>query len=250
MKKAKVIELSLENLIDRQDFLIVQGNDLAKSLGGLKSFELRVLDYCFSYVTKESSVNDMYTAYAIDIIKHFGLVNSGNNYERIAEAFRRLNENTALYLPIVRQDGTNGIRMTQLFSMIEFYADGEISFKFSEDAAPYIIDLKEKFYSFRLGEISHIKGKYALILMKLWGAYRYNKNKITIIKGDLEEWEGWFLEKEKRLPAGRFAANVLARAITELENKFDITTQLVTIKDRKVVIGYELTIIDNRINDR
>ena len=72
MKKAKVIELSLENLIDRQDFLIVQGNDLAKSLGGLKSFELRVLDYCFSYVTKESSVNDVYTAYAIDIIKHFG----------------------------------------------------------------------------------------------------------------------------------------------------------------------------------
>ena len=79
---------------------------------------------------------------------------------------------------------------------------------------------------------------------------KYNKNKITIIKGDLEEWEGWFLEKEKRLPAGRFAANVLARAITELENKFDITTQLVTIKDRKVVIGYELTIIDNRITDR
>ena len=50
MKKAKVIELSLENLIDRQDFLIVQGNDLAKSLGGLKSFELRVLDYCFRFI--------------------------------------------------------------------------------------------------------------------------------------------------------------------------------------------------------
>ena len=35
----------------------MQGNDLAKAFGNLKAFEHKLLDYCFSYVTKESNVN-------------------------------------------------------------------------------------------------------------------------------------------------------------------------------------------------
>ena len=78
------------------------------------------------------------------------------------------NQNTALYLPIERENGTRGIRMTQLFSMIDFFEDGGVRFRFSEDSAPLVFDLKEHYYSFRLGELSRINGKYALIMLKLW----------------------------------------------------------------------------------
>jgi len=47
--KNKKAELALSDLLSRQDYLVVQGNDLAKSFGGLKSFEQRVLDYCFDF---------------------------------------------------------------------------------------------------------------------------------------------------------------------------------------------------------
>jgi len=163
MSKNKKANLALTDLLSRQNYLVVQGNDLAKSFGGLKSFEQRVLDYCFSYVTKDSKLEDEYEVSALEIIRHFNLNTSGDSYKRIAEAFKRLNENTALYLPITRNDGSKGIRMTQLFSWIDFFDDGVVRFKFSTDSAPYVLDLKEKFYSFRLGELARINGKYAII---------------------------------------------------------------------------------------
>ena len=147
MSKNKKANLALTDLLSRQNYLVVQGNDLAKSFGGLKSFEQRVLDYCFSYVTKDSRLEDEYEVSTLEIIRHFNLNTSGDSYKRIAEAFKRLNENTALYLPITRSDGSKGIRMTQLFSWIDFFDDGIVRFKFSTDSAPYVLDLKEKFYS-------------------------------------------------------------------------------------------------------
>lgn len=56
----------------------------------LKAFEQQLLDYCFSFVTAESRVSDIYDVSALDIIKHFGWGTSGTNYKRIAEAFKRL----------------------------------------------------------------------------------------------------------------------------------------------------------------
>jgi len=65
--KNKKAELALSDLLSRQDYLVVQGNDLAKSFGGLKSFEQRVLDYCFSYVTRDSKINGKYSLIMLKI---------------------------------------------------------------------------------------------------------------------------------------------------------------------------------------
>ena len=89
------------------------------------------------------------------------------NYERVARGFKALNENTALYLPIV-ENGVKGILMIQLFRKIKFLANGEVEFIFSEDAAPYVFALRSQFFSFKLAELAQIKSKYAIILMKLW----------------------------------------------------------------------------------
>lgn len=249
MVKNKKAELAISELLSRQDFLVVQGNDLAKAFGGLKAFEQKVLDYCFSFVTADSKINDEYEVSALDIIKHFDLNTSGENYRRIAEAFKRLNENTALYLPIIREDGTAGIRMTQLFSMIDFYKDGGVKFRFSEYAAPLVFDLKEHFYSFKLGQLSKIKGKYALIMLKLWESNRRGKEKYTTINGTLEEWESWFLEKNKRIPAGQFYNKIIVRGTEELEQKLPVEFFITTLKRGRKVEGYEIMITDTSIKD-
>lgn len=244
----KKADLAIRELLNRQDYLVVQGNDLAKAFGGLKSFEQRVLDYCFSFVTKESKSGDIYEVTSLEIIKYFGLNTSGDSYKRIAEAFKKLNENTALYLRVERPDGTQGLRMTQLFSWIDFYADGLVKFKFSEDSTPYVLDLKEKFYSFRLGELSRINGKYALIMLKMWESYRRGKEAQTTISAPLEDWQSWFLGKDKRIPAGRFYADVLTRAMEELQDKMPVTFFVTTQKRGRKVVGYEITITDTSIN--
>jgi len=248
MKKNKKMEMALNELLTRQDYLVVQGNDLAKSFGGLKSFEQRVLDYCFSFVTKESNVNDEYEVSALEIIKHFGLNTSGDSYERIAKAFKKLNENTALYLPIV-ENGVEGILMTQLFARIKFLENGVVRFKFSEDSAPLVFDLKEHFYSFRLNELSKINGKHALIMLKLWESNRRGKEKYTTISADLENWQSWFLGKGKSMPAGQFFNNVIVRGTEELEKKIPVEFYVTTQKKGRKVVGYEILINDTSINE-
>ncbi|MBP4090240.1 replication initiation protein [Enterococcus faecalis] len=245
--KNKKASVALSELLGRQDYLVVQGNDLAKAFGGLKAFEQRVLDYCFSFVTRESKLDDVYEVTVLEIIKHFGLNTSGDSYRRIGEAFKKLNENTALYLSIIEADGTKGILMTQLFSYIKFLEDGRISFKFSVEAAPYVLDLKEKYYSFRLGELSRINGKYALIMLKLWESYRRGKEKHTTITANLDDWESWFLGKSKRISAGRFYADVLSRAVEELSDKMPIDFFVTTLKRGRKIEGYEVMITDTSI---
>ena len=241
MKKSKS-ENAFEGLMSRQDYLVVQANDLAKAFGNLKAFEHKLLDYCFSYVTKENTVTDTFRTNAKEVLKHFGLNASGKNYERVARGFKALNENTALYFAI-EKDGKKGIRMGQLFSMIDFMENGEVAFRFSEFSAPYVFALRSQFYSFRLAELAQIKSKYAIILMKLWEANRYKNQRVTTIQGDLEDW---FLGEERRMPPAIFARNCLKVGAEELETKLGIDVLLNVVKNGRKVIGYEMQITDNR----
>ncbi|WP_438468394.1 replication initiation protein [Streptococcus pluranimalium] len=236
---------ALEELIKRQDYLVVQGNDLAKSFGNLKSFEHRLLDFCFSYVQKDSKPEERFSLETTSLLKYLGLTNSGTNYNRVVKGFKTLNENTALYLPIIDHKGNKGIRMTQLFSYIDYYQTGTIQFEFSRYAQPHVFELKKNFYSFHLRELALIKGKYALVLLKLWEANRYGQSKVSVIQGDLEEWQSWFLG-EKRMSAGVFKRDVLTRGANELEAKFpNVNIELITYKKGRLVVGYELVITDN-----
>lgn len=244
VKKGKA-ENAFDNLLSRQDYLVVQANDLAKAFGNLKAFEHKLLDYCFSYVTKESNVTDTFVVSTKEVLKHFGLNTSGYNYERVARGFKALNENTALYFAITK-NGKKGIRMGQLFSMIEFIESGEVSFRFSEFAAPYVFALRGQFYSFKLAELAQIKSKYAIVLMKLWEANRFKNRRVTTIQGDLDEWQDWFLGTEKRMTPAVFARDCIKVGAEELEKKIGVDIYLNVVKNGRKVVGYEMQITDNR----
>ena len=245
MKKGKS-ENAFEGLMSRQDYLVVQANDLAKAFGNLKAFEHKLLDYCFSYVTKESTARDIFKVSSKEILKHFGLNTSGKNYERVARGFKSLNENTALYFPETTPDGKRAIVMGQLFSYIKFIENGEVEFRFSEFSAPYVFALRSQFFSFRLAELAQIKSKYAIILMKLWEANRFKNQRVTTIQGDLEEWQDWFLGEDRRITPAVFARDCLKVGAEELEKKLGVDVYLNVVKNGRKVIGYEMQITDNR----
>lgn len=239
--------INFDDLLSRQNYLVVQANDLAKSFGGLKAFEQRVLDYCFSFVTKDSRHTDEYELSILDLIHHFGLEPSGDSYKRVGAAFKRLNENTALYFPTTR-NGVPAIRMTQLFSFIDLSVDGKVFFKFGEIAAPYVFQLRENFYSFQLSELSAVKGKYALIILKLWEAARYRKKRFTTITGKFDDWQEWCLGENRKMTPGHFYSNVLVRGTDELEKQFEhLKFSIRTQKKGRKVVGYEMTVEDTKI---
>lgn len=232
----------MNSLLSRQDYLVVQGNDLAKAFGNLTSFQHKILDYCFSFVKRDSHSTDEYTVSASDIIHHLGLTVSGTNYQRVGDAFKVLSEKTALYLHIQQEDGIRGVMMTQLFSHISFYENGQVKFKFSSEAAPYIYELRKNFYSFKLRDLANIKSKYSLIMMKLWQANKMGTQLDVTITGTMEDWQGWFLGNRKRLPAKQFKQRMINVATKELGNKLGCWFLVKSITDKRKTVGYEITI--------
>lgn len=245
----KKMDEALNTLLSRQNYLVVQGNDLAKSLGNLTKLEHEVLDYCFSFVQKDDKQDMVYHTKAIDLIHHLGLNASGRNYQRIAKAFKALNENTAIYLQIRKTNGDRGILMTSLFDRIAMFESGHIEFRFSRDVSPFVFQLKDHFYSFKLAELSRVRSKYTLTLMKLWNANSNGKLGNATIQGSLEEWEHWFLGSDdkgnpRRMSAGVFNRDVLKKALNEIDKLYPNVTVYVTTKKNGVkVIGYTVDIV-------
>lgn len=244
----KKADKALNNLLSRQEYLVTQANDLARSFGNLTVFEHKVLDYCFSFVQSSDAPNKVYKVNSKDILRHLGLNLSGFNYGRVIKAFKSLNEKTAIYMLTTMSDGSQGILMTSLFNHIAIGKSGLTEFRFSEDVVPFVFQLKEHFYSFKLSELSRVKSKYTLSLLKLWNANSIGRLRDATIKGDLIEWESWLLGsddsgKTRTMSAGVFKRDVLNRALKELGNLYPKTIfSLTTIKDGVKVIGYELDI--------
>lgn len=182
------MDKTISNLLSRQNYLGTQANDLARSFGNLTTFEHKVLDYCFSFAKAEDTSEQTYTIRMLDIIRHLGLNASGKNYQRVGKAFRALNAKTAIYLR-THKNGMNGIVLTSLFDYIEIVEDGEIEFQFSKKVAPFVFELKQNFYSFKLSELANVRSKYTLTLLKLWNANSRGKLKQATIKGSLAEWQ-------------------------------------------------------------
>lgn len=241
------MDKTINNLLSRQNYLVTQANDLAKSFGNLTTFEHKVLDYCFSFVKAEDTQDQKYVVQMLDIIRHLGLNKSGKNYQRVGEAFRALNTKTAIYMRTYK-NGKNGIIMTSLFDYIEIVEDGKIEFQFSQKVAPYVFELKQNFYSFKLSELANVRSKYALTLLKLWNANSFGKLNQATIKGSLMDWETWFLGtdedgKPKKWSAGRFKQRVLTVSINELAKLYPKTSFVITTqKEGRKVTGYQLDI--------
>lgn len=249
MTERKVNDKRREELAKRQDYLVVQGNDLAKAFGNLTTFQHKVLDWCFSYVQQNDTPEKVYKTNSGEILRHLGLTDGGFNYKRVVKAFKALNEKTAIYMVTERENGKRGLLMTSLFDHIEVVEDGQIEFAFHRLVSPYVFQLKEKFYSFKLSELSQARSKYTLALMKLWNANSMNGRIGTVkISAELEEWEDWFLGadddgKPRRWPAGRFFSKCLKVAIEELEELYpQIDIRCEVDKNGRKTSGYTVLI--------
>ena len=258
-KKAKN---AFENLLSRQNYLVTQANELARAFGNLNATEHKILDYCFSYIKKEDTVDTVYHLTLQEILKHLGLSSSGTNYTRAAVALQKLHDKTSLYLQLYDKDGIPFIRMTSLFQYVDIKRNGNVEIKYNTVIAPYIFQLKEQYYSFNLIELSRVRSKYTLIMLKLWNATvmekwsnfndPHRKLPDLYLNASLEEWESWFLgytvdekgsKQPVRWPAGRFKKEALGVALKELAELYPKSTITLTPdKKGRRVVGYTLEI--------
>lgn len=263
MDEKKKNELAISEVV-RGRYVVSQANDLAKAFGNLKTFEHRILDYCISFIKKDDDKESTYVTSYKKILDYLELEDSGTNYARTTRALKRLQKETSLLLPIYEDEDRDkallGFSLGSLFEKISFMVDGSIEFVFSKQSRPFLFDLKKKFFTFKLEELSKLKSKYTLILIKLWASQR-RKNKCktedgkvlsywqleTTIKGSAEEWQKWFLGEERKMETAVFKRDCLQKAIKEFEEQKGISSVTLTvIKKGRVVDGYEITVESSR----
>lgn len=251
----KKIDKAIDGLLSREDYLVTQANELARSLGNLTGFQNKVLDYCFSFVKADDVRDKVYETRLLDIIHHLGLSASGASYKRAITAFKTLNERTAIYMRAKMSDGSDGILMTSLFDYIKVGKNGIVEFRYSREVEPYVFQLRKNFFAFKLAELSAVRSKYTLILMKLWNANgfgnwkpQHNELPDAVLDGSLEEWESWFLGSDdegnpKHWSAGRFKQNVLRVALKEIDRLYP-NVQYVPkeYKEGRKITGFRLEI--------
>lgn len=265
-KKEEKNELILSEAV-RGQYLVWQANDLAKAFGKLTLFEHQILDYCISYVRKDDEQDTSYTTTATEVLEYLGLDDAGSNYRRLGVALKKLKNDTPLLLPIYEDNDPNkellGVSLSALFDEINTMKTGEIEFVFSKRARPLLFDLKKKFYTFRLEELSRLKSKYSVILIKLWSSYRRKKKvktengrtfeewkRETVIRATIEDWQVWLLGEGRTMEPSQFKRDCIMKGLNELNKQDDFEASLKIIKQGRKVAGYEMTIISDRGNDK
>ena len=245
MDEKKKNELMISEAM-RGRYLVTQKNNLAKAFGRLNRFEHKLLDYCISFIRSEDDSSTCYKTTTKHVLEYFELEPAGKNYVRTANAFKRLLEGTTLSIPRFEKNKLIGVELVNLFEKVYFGVNGVIEFTFSSDLKADLFALKKDFYAFRLEELSKIKSKYALILLKLWGAKRYKNQYETILVGSVEEWQSWLLGDDRMLAPAVFKRDCLQKAVDELNKQEDMEVSVSVLKSGRKVTGYEVVVLSNR----
>ena len=230
----------------RGRYLVTQKNNLAKSFGKLNVFEHKLLDYCISFIRNKDDSTTRYETTTKHVLEYFQLESSGKNYIRTANAFRKLLEGTTLSIPRFERGKLMGIELVNLFEKVYFGVNGTVEFTFSPDLKADLFALKKDFYAFRLEELSKIKSKYALILLKLWGAKRYKNQYETVLIGSVKEWQSWLLGDDRTLEPAIFKRDCLQKAVNELNKQEDMKVTATVLKSGRKVTGYEVVVLSHR----
>lgn len=230
----------------RGRYLVTQKNNLAKSFGKLNVFEHKLLDYCISFIRNKDDSTTRYETTTKHVLEYFQLESSGKNYIRTANAFRKLLEGTTLSIPRFERGKLMGIELVNLFEKVYFGVNGTVEFTFSPDLKADLFALKKDFYAFRLEELSKIKSKYALILLKLWGAKRYKNQYETVLIGSVKEWQSWLLGDDRTLEPAIFKRDCLQKAVNELNKQEDMKVTATVLKNGRKVTGYEVVVLSHR----
>lgn len=165
-----------------------------------------------------------------------GSANSKSFYEKISKACFTIQKEFSI---IEKDENKERFRSIIIFPTSS-YTDGVIHLKFNEDAAPYLLNLVEKFTSAAIHEIMRIPSAYSCRLYLLVRQYRNLPNReFTVDAESLLKTLGC---ADKYPKASDFKRRVLEPAIKHLsEVGYDVKTNPV-LKGRSV-IAYHFKIL-------
>jgi len=134
------------------------------------------------------------------------------------------------------------IQLAWLSSAIYETGKGTVILKFDSNLKPYMLELKELYTSYKLGNVLSLKSKYSIRLYEILRSNLYKK----CIEIDIKELRSMVGAKEKAYTIyNNFKTRILIQSKKELKNKTDIYFDFTEIKTGRKVTSIKFYITSN-----
>lgn len=208
------------------NYVVAKANSLVPKLARYELQELRLIAYCLAHYDSRQPNNRRFTARVEDLARIFPM-NSDGAYEVIKKVVSSINSK-----PIEFRD-SGGKYYSVLFSSF-YYRENEGAFDFmlSQAIEPFVLELRERFSAYRLGDVHGFKSASSWLLYEHLNVYKYTGSWLAPLD-ELRECFG-VAGKYERLDSLRH--DLVDPAMMEINQKSNLNVEYVKEREgRKVV---------------
>jgi plasmid replication initiation protein len=201
--------------------LVRKSNALIEASYKLYASEKRVILFLASMIKPEDKDFKRYKLSIKEFAKISGLKHKGE-YAQVREITKRL---ISRFLEI---QTPTGILQTSWLSSAEYIeGSGEVILQFDSNLKPFLLQLRERFTRYNLGQAIRLKSIYSIRIYELLKQYEKIGERVMMVD-DLRHKLG--LEKGQYRNFNSFKVYVLSSAQSEIEEKTDISFEFEEIK--------------------
>lgn len=230
-------------MVNLKDQLVVKSNDLIQACTRLSLVEAKIIIFMVGQIKQEDKTFNEHHIHVKKILEDLNL--GERNHEEIIKAAESLLSRTATLYQ------SEGILKVNFLSSAKYYTKGikrgMLRLRFDPCLKPYLLQLREKFTSYKIGNILNLKSVYSLRIYELLKQYEnIRKRKITLPV--FREILGF--KKTEYKQYNHFKTRVILPAQRELKQKTDISFEFEEIKEGRSVAEIEFFIYPNKEQEK
>jgi plasmid replication initiation protein len=220
--------------------MVTKSNDLIEASYRLTTNEQRIILMLAAKVQPEDEEFKRYKIEVTEFAEMLGLKRTGlhSDIQNIVKSL--------MTKPLRIKKKNSTLDMTWLASAEYFVGQGYVELEFSPKLKTYLLQLKERFTTYRLHNVMQLRSVYSIRIYELLKQYSKVGTRLFELD-DLKYTLG--IEEGEYEKYGHFKSKVLKVAQKELNEKTDIEFDFVEIKDGRKVAKINFVIRKNGRND-
>lgn len=203
-----------------KNYVVAQGYDLIEAhyRDSLTNQEMKIALTLISMVQPKDKEFNSYEFTVTELAEMLGLKKDSRNlYRDIRKVARGLRTKQI----VIESDGYR--LETSWMSSAEYFNDGRIKFSFDPKLKPYLLDLKNHFSTYRLGNVLSLEGAYSIRLYELMKKWQ----NIVVWDVPVDELRKMLGANQKSYENfGSFKQKVLTPAVKEINESTDVIVEV------------------------
>lgn len=214
------------------DLTVVKANSLIEASYRLTLDEMRLLALTIGTMNPKSD-QQVFEFSVSEFVNQFPEVNADRAYTQIKSAIERISERW-----VKTEDERHVTKFRWVSSQTYFKKEGRFKIALTNEIMPYLTQLKGQFTQYQLNHISGFSSVYAIRLYELFTQYKRLGDRYISV----EDLKKWLQLEDKYDRYNNLNQRVLTPALSEINEKSDLSVEYEPIKKGRKVTGIEFSI--------